>query len=164
MRLKAQQDEGARSWSGEGFCPFRIVCNIDSTMVPTIRDVAQRAEVHPGTASRALNEATRSLVKAETAERVMAAAAELGYKPNYLARSFKTRRTFSVGVVIPDINNPLFPPIVRGLEERLSTAGYVALLANTDNDIRAREPHPRGLTWPPDRWASTGHCTAPRSR
>jgi LacI family transcriptional regulator len=104
-------------------------------MVPTIRDVAQRAEVHPGTASRALNEATRSLVKAETAERVMAAAAELGYKPNYLARSFKTRRTFSVGVVIPDINNPLFPPIVRGLEERLSTAGYVALLANTDNDV-----------------------------
>jgi LacI family transcriptional regulator len=103
--------------------------------VPTIRDVARRAEVHPGTASRALNEATRSLVKAETAQRVMAAATALGYKPNYLARSFKTRRTFSVGVVIPDINNPLFPPIVRGVEERLSTAGYVALLANTDNDI-----------------------------
>jgi LacI family transcriptional regulator len=104
-------------------------------MVPTIRDVARRADVHPGTASRALNEETRSLVKAETAERVIAAAAALGYKPNYLARSFKTRRTFSVGVVIPDINNPLFPPIVRGLEERLSTAGYVALLANTENDI-----------------------------
>ena len=101
----------------------------------TIRDVARRAAVHPGTASRALNEATRSLVKAETAERVKAAAIALGYKPNYLARSFKTRRTFSVGVVIPDINNPLFPPIVRGLEERLSTAGYMTLLANTDNDI-----------------------------
>ena len=104
-------------------------------MVATIRDVARRAEVHPGTASRALNEATRSLVKAETATRVLAAAAALGYKPDYLARSFKTRRTFSVGVVIPDINNPLFPPIVRGLEDRLSTAGYVALLANTENDI-----------------------------
>ena len=109
--------------------------NIDGTMVATIRDVARRAEVHPGTASRALNEATRSLVKAETAARVLAAAAFLGYKPDYLARSFKTRRTFSVGVVIPDINNPLFPPIVRGLEDRLSTAGYVALLANTENDI-----------------------------
>jgi LacI family transcriptional regulator len=103
--------------------------------IVTIRDVARRAAVHPGTASRALNEATRSLVKPETAERVRAAALALGYKPNYLARSFKTKRTFSVGVVIPDINNPLFPPIVRGLEERLSTAGYVALLANTDNDI-----------------------------
>jgi LacI family transcriptional regulator len=102
--------------------------------IATIRDVARRAAVHPGTASRALNEATRSLVKPETADRVRAAAVALGYKPNYLARSFKTRRTFSVGVVIPDINNPLFPPIVRGIEERLSTAGYVALLANTDND------------------------------
>jgi LacI family transcriptional regulator len=58
----------------------------------------------------------------------------LGYKPDYLARSFKTRRTFSVGVVIPDINNPLFPPMVRGLEDRLATAGYVALLGNTEND------------------------------
>jgi len=114
-------------------------------MVPTIRDVARRAEVHPGTASRALNEATRSLVKAETAQRVIAAAAELGYKPNYLARSFKTRRTFSVGVVIPDINNPLFPPIVRGLEERLSTAGYVALLANTENDIERESRILEGL-------------------
>jgi LacI family transcriptional regulator len=106
----------------------------------TIRDVARRAAVHPGTASRALNEGTRSLVKPETAERIRAAANALGYKPNYLARSFKTRRTFSVGVVIPDINNPLFPPIVRGLEERLSTAGYFALLANTENDIE-RERH-----------------------
>ncbi len=103
--------------------------------IATIRDVARRAAVHPGTASRALNEATRSLVKPETAERIRAAAIALGYKPNYLARSFKTRRTFSVGVVIPDINNPLFPPIVSGLEERLSTAGYFALLANTENDI-----------------------------
>ncbi len=103
--------------------------------IVTIQDVARRAAVHPGTASRALNEATRSLVKPETAQRVRAAAVALGYKPNYLARSFKTKKTFSVGVVIPDINNPLFPPIVRGLEERLSTAGYVALLANTDNDI-----------------------------
>jgi LacI family transcriptional regulator len=103
--------------------------------VPTIRDVARRAEVHPGTASRALNEATRSLVKPETAERVIAAAVALAYKPNYLARSFKTRRTFSIGVVIPDINNPLFPPIVRGVEDRLSDSGYFALLANTENDV-----------------------------
>jgi LacI family transcriptional regulator len=102
---------------------------------PTIRDVARRAEVHPGTASRALNEATLSLVKPETAERVMAAALALGYKPDYLARSFKTRRTFSIGVVIPDINNPLFPPIVRGVEDRLATSGYFALLANTENDV-----------------------------
>jgi LacI family transcriptional regulator len=105
----------------------------------TLKDVARRAGVHAGTASRALNEATRSLVKGETAERVASAAAELGYRPDYLARSFKTRRTLSVGIVIPDINNPLFPPMVRGIEDRLLAAGYVALLANTENDPEREE-------------------------
>jgi len=100
----------------------------------TLRDVAAAAGVHPGTASRALNDETRSLVRPETAERILSAADELGYKPNFLARSFKTRRTHSVGVVIPDISNPLFPPIVRGLEDRLFEAGYVTLLANAGGD------------------------------
>jgi LacI family transcriptional regulator len=102
--------------------------------VVTLREVARLAGVHPGTASRALNDATRSLVKRETVERVAAVAVALGYKPDYLARSFKTRRTFSVGVVIPDINNPVFPPMLRGVEDGLMTAGYVALLANTENE------------------------------
>jgi LacI family transcriptional regulator len=105
----------------------------------TLRDVARAAGVHPGTASRALNETTRSLVRPETVERVVAAAGALGYKPNYLARSFKTRRTRSVGVVIPDINNPLFPPIVLGVEDRLASGGYVTLLANTQNDPDRRQ-------------------------
>lgn len=100
----------------------------------TLREVADAAGVHAGTASRALNEATRSLVRPETVERVVAAAEALGYTPNLLARSFKTRRTHSVGVVIPDINNPLFPPMVRGVEDTLFRRGYVALLANTEND------------------------------
>lgn len=100
----------------------------------TLQEVAQLAGVHAGTASRALNEATRDLVKAETVERVAAAASALGYKPNYLARSFKTHRTLSVGVIIPDINNPLFPPMLRGIEDRLAEDGYIALLANTEND------------------------------
>lgn len=105
----------------------------------TLRDVAEAAGVHPGTASRALNEATRSLVRAETVERVLAATDALGYKPNLLARSFKTRRTQSVGIVIPDINNPLFPPMVRGVEDRLFRGGYVSLLANTENDPERQE-------------------------
>ncbi|HTX63718.1 MAG TPA: LacI family DNA-binding transcriptional regulator, partial [Acidimicrobiales bacterium] len=100
----------------------------------TLREVAQAAGVHPGTASRALNESTRPLVRPETVERVIAAASALGYKPNLLARSFKTRRTKSVGIVIPDINNPLFPPMVRGVEDRLFQEGYVALLANTEGE------------------------------
>lgn len=101
--------------------------------VVTLREVAEAAGVHPGTASRALNTATRSLVRPETVARVTAAAEALGYRPNYLARSFKTRRTMSIGVVVPDIANPLFPPMLRGIEDRLGADGYVTLVANTDN-------------------------------
>ena len=100
----------------------------------TLRDVARRSGVHPATASRALNPATRMLVSEETAGRVLSAAAELGYRPNTVARSLRTRRSHTVGVLIPDLTNPLFPPIVRGLEDRLAADGYVALIGNTDAD------------------------------
>jgi LacI family transcriptional regulator len=100
----------------------------------TLKDVAARAGVHPATASRALNPETRLLVSEETARRVLAAATALGYTPNPVARSLRTRRSHTVGVLIPDLTNPLFPPIVRGLEDRLAAAGYVALIGNTDAD------------------------------
>jgi len=100
----------------------------------TLRDVAAAARIHPATASRALNPETRLLVSEDTARRVTAAAAKLGYRPNPVARSLRTRRSHTVGVLIPDLNNPLFPPIVRGLEDKLAAAGYVALIGNTDAD------------------------------
>ncbi len=100
----------------------------------TLRDVARRAEVHPSTASRALNASTRPMVNAETVERVLTAARELGYEPNSLARGLKTNRTFTIGVLVPDLTNPLFPPIVRGLEDGLGEARYTVVLGNTDND------------------------------
>jgi LacI family transcriptional regulator len=101
----------------------------------TLRDVAAAAGVHPATASRALNPGTRLLVSEETAQRVADAAERLGYRPNPVARSLRTRRSHTIGVLIPDLNNPLFPPIVRGLEDRLAEYGYVALLGNTDGDL-----------------------------
>jgi len=100
----------------------------------TLRDVARRASVHPGTVSRALNVETRGLVNEETAQRVIAAAEELGYRPNPIARGLKTNRSYTIGVLIPDLTNPLFPPIVRGIEDRLGQAGYTSLIANTEND------------------------------
>ena len=92
------------------------------------------AGVHPATASRALNAATRSLVRPATVERVREVAAELGYQVNPIARSLKTSRSETIGVLIPDLTNPLFPPIVRGVEDVLTRHGYTALIANTDND------------------------------
>jgi len=107
----------------------------------TIRDVARVAKVHPGTVSRALNEQTRALVNQETAERVLRAAEELGYRPNRIARGLKTNRSYTIGVLIPDITNPLFPPILRGIEDRLDEAGYTALIVNTDNDPERERSH-----------------------
>ena len=101
---------------------------------PTLRDVAALAGVHAATASRALNPKTRRLVNAETARRIVRAAESLGYQPNPIARSLKTAKSSTIGLVIPDLTNPLFPPIVRGIEDVLGPAGYNAWIVNTDND------------------------------
>src|ERR1700744_5124296 len=101
----------------------------------TLRDVAVRAGVHPATASRALNPETRILVSEDTARRVLDAAEALGYSPTPVARSLRTRRSHTIGVLIPDLNNPLFPPMIRGIEDRLAERGYVALIGDTDSDL-----------------------------
>jgi LacI family transcriptional regulator len=108
--------------------------NLRAGAAVTLRDVARVAGVHPATVSRALNEETRSLVNADTARRVLQAAEELRYQPNPIARGLKTNRSYTIGVLIPDLTNPLFPPILRGIEDRLEKAGYTPLTANTDND------------------------------
>jgi LacI family transcriptional regulator len=100
---------------------------------PTIRDVARRAGVHPATASRALNAALPGRIAEPTAGRVRAAALELGYAPDPAARSLRTRRSGVVGVVVPDLTNPVLPPMVRGIEETLWPAGLACLVADTDN-------------------------------
>jgi LacI family transcriptional regulator len=102
--------------------------------VPTIKDVALLAKVHAATASRALNPSTRDMVSTRTANRVIEAAKSLGYSPNSAARSLRTRTSSVAGVIIPDLRNPVFPPIVRGIEDGLREAGYMALLGNTDGD------------------------------
>jgi LacI family transcriptional regulator len=73
-------------------------------------------------------------VNPQTAARVLRAADKLGYRPNRIARGLKTSRSHTIGVLIPDITNPLFPPILRGIEDRLDEEGYTSLIVNTDND------------------------------
>lgn len=106
----------------------------------TLREVADQAGVHPATASRALNSATEAMVNTTTAARIQKVAKELGYSPNPIARSLKTSRSSSIGLIIPDLTNPLFPPIVRGVEDVLRPVGYNAWIVNTDNrqDVEAR--------------------------
>jgi LacI family transcriptional regulator len=96
--------------------------------------VAQAAGVHPSTVSRALNPATQGMVTEEVAARVAAAAEQLGWRPSTLAAGLRTRRSRTIGILVPDLVNPVFPPIVRAAETRLAEAGYVTLVANTDTD------------------------------
>lgn len=98
----------------------------------TIAEVAELARVHKGTASRALSEKSEHQVKPETVKRVKRAAKQLGYIPNVMARGLRTSLSMTIGVIIPDLTNPIFPPIVRGIENYLSPRGYTALVANTD--------------------------------
>jgi len=98
----------------------------------TIDDVAERAGVHKATVSRALNARTQHQVSAATLKRVKRAARELGYQPDVVAQSLRTSSTRTIGIVIPDLMNPIFPPLVRGVEQHLLPRGYTALIANTD--------------------------------
>lgn len=104
----------------------------------TLRDVARHVGVHPSTVSRVLNPGTRDMITEEIAQRVTEAAEALAYQPNPIAYGLKTNRSRIVGVLIPDITNPVFPPMIRGIEDAFAEAGYTAVLANTDNDA-ARE-------------------------
>lgn len=102
----------------------------------TLRSVARAAGVHASTVSRALNDGTRHLVAADVAERIREVAAELGYRSNPLAASLRTRRSRTVGVLVPDIANPVFGPILSGIEAVLAESGYLAFVANAGSDDR----------------------------
>jgi LacI family transcriptional regulator len=105
----------------------------------TIDDVARLASVSKATVSRALNPDTEHQVSAVTAKRIKRVATRLGYVPNVMARGLRTKLSMTVGVVIPDLTNPFFPPIVRAIEDHLAAHGYTALLANTDGGAGAEE-------------------------
>ena len=94
----------------------------------TLRDVAREADVHVSTASRALNEETSNVVHPETIARVLQAAEDLGYSPNPLAKGLRTNRSMTIGMVISDIENPLFGPIIAGVEATAGSKGYSTLI------------------------------------
>ena len=105
----------------------------------TIKDVAAAANVHASTVSRVLNPETRSMVSTEVAEKVLEVARKLGYLRNPLASGLRTRRSHTVGVLIPDLTNPVFPPIIRGIERALAMHGYVAVLADSGNSTKNKQ-------------------------
>jgi LacI family transcriptional regulator len=96
-----------------------------------IRDVAARAGVSVGSASRVVNGAAN--VADELRDRVRQAIVELGYRPNHAARSLRMQATSTIGCMLTDVTNPLYGKLFHALEDRLRAAGYVVLLANSLN-------------------------------
>lgn len=98
--------------------------------MPTIKDVARAANVSIATVSHVLN-GTR-FVSDELRARVLHAAEALDYHPNRVAASLRTRRSQSVLLIIPDIANPFFPQLVRGVQDVFDRKGFAVIVANTD--------------------------------
>ena len=100
----------------------------------TIKDIARRAKVSYATVSRALN--AKPGVRESTRLRVMTVAEELAYTPNAIARGLVKRQTHTLGLIIPDITNPFYPEVARGIEEAAAEAGYSIFLCNTNWERR----------------------------
>jgi LacI family transcriptional regulator len=99
----------------------------------TIKEVARRAHVSVGTVSNVLSGS--STVAEELRKRVENAIRELNFQPNHAARSLKSRRSKTIGMIISDITNPFFPLVVRGAEFAAQKAGYVLNIFNTDDQL-----------------------------
>lgn len=78
-------------------------------------------------------------IPAETIERIQAAAKELGYVPNRLARALKTRRTMTIACIVPDITNPFYPALIRGVQKVAQTHGYDVITLNSDGDAGSEQ-------------------------
>ncbi len=105
----------------------------------TLKDLARLAGVHPSTVARVLNDDPQQRVSEEVRARILALAREQGYQPNHLARSLRTRRSFVVGTVIPDIANPFFAILFRGIEDAMAARGYSVIMANTDDELEREQ-------------------------
>ncbi|KAF4408706.1 MULTISPECIES: LacI family DNA-binding transcriptional regulator [Streptomyces] len=98
----------------------------------TINDVARAAGVSAATVSRVFN---GGRVTAERAERVRRTAAELGFSPNRVARSLRKQRSSVIGLIIPDIENPFFTSLARGVEDAAQQTNLSVVLCNSDEDV-----------------------------
>ena len=109
----------------------------------TIRDVARRATVSPATVSRVLNGCSH--IREETRRRVLEAVRELGYTPDRRARALRKRQTTIIGVITPDISNPFFSLLVRGVEHEAQAQEYSVVIGDSGNSLEGERRAIRAL-------------------
>lgn len=105
----------------------------------TINDIAAHANVSVGTVSHVLNDT--AAVREALKQRVLKSIEELGYSVNHLSRGLRRNKSNLIGVIIPDIMNPFFPAVVRGVEDLAFKSKYRVLLCNADNDLKKEEAY-----------------------
>lgn len=110
----------------------------------TIYDVAREAKVSMATVSRVLN--GTAVVKEDTKKRVQDAIAKLGYRPNAVARGLASKKTRTIGVIVPDVSAAFVAEVVRGIEDIATMYEYHIILANSDGEIE-REVDLIGTMW-----------------
>jgi len=106
----------------------------------TIKDIAKLAGVSTATISMVVNKKDERISVA-TREKVLRIIEENGYVPNRIASSMVTKSTKTIGLVIPDIANPFFPELARGVEDRANAAGYNVILCNSDNKLEKEDSY-----------------------
>lgn len=112
-------------------------------MATSIKDVAREAGVSIATVSRVLNDI--DVVNEDTKKKVLDAIKKLGYRPNIVARSLKTQKTKTIGILVPDISSGFYPEIVRGAEDVSNIYDYNVILCNSDFDIEKEKEYLRVL-------------------
>jgi LacI family transcriptional regulator len=103
--------------------------------VAKLKDVARLARVDPSTASRVLRGDPRQAARSETRQRILRAATELGYRPNSLARGLRLRRTHTIALLVPDLNNVGFAEITHGVQEAAEENGYLLMLSGAHRPV-----------------------------
>lgn len=106
----------------------------------TMLDIAKKAGVSKATVSMVLNKRDENISE-ETKNKILTLAKDMNYIPNYLARSLSTKKTDTIGIVLPDITNPFFASIARAIEDGASYLGYNVIFCNTDNEINKEEKY-----------------------
>ncbi|MFI9845926.1 LacI family DNA-binding transcriptional regulator [Nonomuraea sp. NPDC051941] len=106
-------------------------------MTVTIRDVARASGVHVSTVSRTFS--APHMVNAATRTRVLTVAEELGYRPNRAARALTTGRTHNLGLIVADIANPFFPPLIKAAHSAARQRDYHLFVADTDEEAATEE-------------------------
>ena len=111
---------------------------------PTLREVAQLAGVSKATAARVVSGSSEP-IRPETRERVIDAVRQLGYERHAVAGSLRSARTFMIALSIPDITNPFWPEVARGVQDTLEKSGYTVVMMNNDWNVEREQNHLRRM-------------------